>query len=97
MLDMYGTTLGRDGISADERNSLYHMGPHQGTVVVPKLLHLCVIFPLHRDAVRRLDIFLSFAICSNCIHDPVFYESPDWSNPEMGLTKRWGPAVLYSG
>jgi hypothetical protein len=44
ILDMYGTTLGPDGTSADEeKNSLYHMGPHQGSVVVPKLLHLYVI------------------------------------------------------
>ena len=38
---------------------------------------------------------LSFAICSNCIHDPVFYDSPEWSNPESGLAQRWGPAVKY--
>ena len=54
-LDMYGTTLGPDGISEeDEKNSLFHAGPRQGTVIVPKLLHLYVDFfftPLrHHDA-----------------------------------------------
>ena len=45
-VDMYGTTLGPDGISEEEeKNSLYHAGPRQGTVIVPKLLHLYVDFP----------------------------------------------------
>jgi hypothetical protein len=44
MLDMYGTSLGADGISEnDEKNALYHLGEQWGTVVVPKLLHLYVI------------------------------------------------------
>jgi len=39
---------------------------------------------------------LLFAICSNCINDdPIYFNSPEWSNPENGLTKRWGPAVEY--
>jgi hypothetical protein len=51
LLDMYGAALGADGTSEDEeKNALYHLGPHQGTVVVPKLLHLCVIF--HSTIIR---------------------------------------------
>ena len=37
-----------------------------------------------------------FAVCSNCIDDdPVYYNSREWSKPDVGLTKRWGPAVQY--
>jgi len=93
LLDMYGTSLGADGTSADqEKNALFHLGPNQGTVIAPKLLHLCVIF-LSTMIPKVLTSLL--AICSNCIHDPVVYDSPEWSNPENYLTKRWGPAVEY--
>jgi len=72
LLDMYGTSLGADGTPADqEKNALFHLGPNQGTIITPKLLHF------------------------NCIYDPVVYDSPEWSNPENYLTKRWGPAVEY--
>jgi hypothetical protein len=41
------------------------------------------------------DVCLCALYSSNCVHDPVFFDSPDWSDPEWYLSKRWGPAVNY--
>jgi hypothetical protein len=84
ILDMYGTTLGPDGTSADEeKNSLYHMGPHQGSVVVPKLLHLYVISHTIRDGVRRLmlSIFRKSVVTA--------FMTRFSTNRRIGLTRTW--------
>jgi hypothetical protein len=51
LLDMYGTgaRVGEDGASAqDEAPKMLHLyeTPYEGTTVLPKLVHLCVSFPL---------------------------------------------------
>jgi hypothetical protein len=50
-LDMYLTGLGSDAITKDEERKamihLEHSTPFKGTVVLPKLVHLYVIFTIH--------------------------------------------------
>ncbi len=42
------------------------------------------------------DVVSSFlSPSSNCLDALIYYTWEDWSNPESGLAKRWGPAVNY--
>ena len=48
LFEMYGTTLGADDTSEDEeKQALTHLieTPYEGTIIVPKLLHLYVLSP----------------------------------------------------
>jgi len=63
---------------------------NQGKTVLPKLLHLCVLFLLSSSLVAGSNV------SSNCLHgSPIYMDWPGWSDPSNGLTQRWGPAMSY--
>lgn len=107
LLDMYGTSLGlgrdvpeaevkmgNDDSSVEEELEVQlHTWetPHQGEVILPKLVHLCV--PTTRSfCVSRV---LTFALSSNCLEGPRYHEWSGWDDPNDSLARRWAPAVRY--
>lgn len=107
LLDMYGTSLGLgrdlpeaevkmgndDSSEEEELKVQLHTWetPHQGEVILPKLVHLYV--PL--TFFLYCALLLTFGLSSNCLEGPRYHEWSGWDDPKDNLARRWAPAVRY--